>query len=300
MILIFEASPKLVTQYKMDPVKMGQVNQFKEKFVDIASPGILAARIFRQHDAKPLLLAPIGGKIGQKIKKIAKAEGLGLVDIDFRDESMEEVRLGLEDPLILQSKPTRATQEEFNRLFSTLTSYQEEVKNFLLLGGTEAIEEKYPYLIKRSHDLAYPVFVCLNGRIQDCVKERPFNLVCSKDQLEDYSGLKCNFSHEVIQAGKMVLAAGVKGLFIGGRGKTSIYMRDHSYWTIQSKDLTRQDLTLVTIGLSGAYEKKYDLEMTLKFARALGAFDSQSVDKIDLADLKQRMKDLSIKEGKFE
>lgn len=300
MILIFESSPKLVTQYKMDPVKMGQVNQFKDKFVDIASPGVLAARIFKQQDEKPLLLAPIGGKIGQKIKEIAKTEKLGLVDIDFRDESMEEVRLGLEDPLILQSRPARVTQEEFNRLFSTLASYQEEIKNFLLLGASESIEEKYPYLIKKSYDLGHPVFVCLEGRIQDCIKEKPYSLVCSKDQLEDYSGLKCNFTHEVIQAGKMVLAAGVRELFIGGSGKTSIYMKDHSYWTIQSQDLTRQDLTLITIGLSGAYEKKYDLEMALKFARGLGAFDSQVVNQIDLADLKQKMKDLSIKEGKFE
>ena len=299
MILLFEGNPKLVTTYALDSIKEGEINTFSKKTLALGSPGIVAARVLRQYDEKVALIAPLGGAVGEKIKAMCKMEDLGLVDVSLKDDSLEELQLGLENSLIVQSALPRITQEEANRLFSTLAGYQEEIKTLLLLESNDFIQEKYPYFIKRAKDLKHPVFLHVQGALDTFIQDGIHSLVCSKEQIENASGLQCNFTHEVVKAAESLFMKGVKNVYVQGQGKTSIYLKEESFWTIQSSQEIK-DLSLVATGLCAAYAKNYSTEMTLKFARALGELDKRAIEEGDYAQLKQRMNQIELKEGRID
>lgn len=295
MILLFEENPKLITYLDIEKEEKEGALVFSKKERALGSKGLVASQILRQAEVAHKVLTPLGGKIGQIIKEFAREENLGLVDLDIKDPSQEEFILRGGKSLKIQSRAPRLTQEERNRLYTNLSVYQEEIKTLILFAGEDTLEEKYPYFLERGYDLGHKTFLEGGGNLGQMLESRPYLLVCKKAQVEDFIGIACNFAHEVEKASRILLAKGLHSVYILGQGGVDLYANGEEMMTVHHPKERALDTGLVTLGLAIAHDKKYNLDLALRYAVSLAQESLEGSRKPDLVKIKQNMKEVEVK-----
>lgn len=302
MIITVDGNPKLVREYFLDELKVGEKNNFHDERVYSAGIGTSCANLIAQSQEEVFLVTYIDRKRGPLYREKLAHRYLYLQEVGIKEEIQEEVFLVEgERRTELSSRLPRITRDEINSLY---LAYHENCGKARIVLLPEQEREDLPedftaQCVRYAYQKAIPNVVYGKGQDLDkIIDEKPYFLILSKNDLEKRTNLKINFSHEGEKAANVLFDEGVGNVMIVSRETGAILCTKDKCLRLSSEEaIPELNMNYVATGVALGLERKYDLETTLKLAVALGQVEDYFGGKpLDRAMIKSKMNRLKAKE----
>ncbi|MDO5713909.1 MAG: hypothetical protein Q4Q07_05695 [Tissierellia bacterium] len=303
MIITIDGNPKLIREFLVDDFRLKVANEFKHEMVFSQGIGTSCANLIAQSKEEVLLVTYFDKEIGPIYKEKLGNPYLTIEDVTIKDSIQEEVLIqDSKESTFLYSPMPRLTREEINGLF---IKFQEQLPNahvaLLLQQERDYFTgEFFSECVRIAYQKAIPNVVYTNEKDLDkIIGEKPYFLLVKKEDLEKWTNLKINFSHEAEKAANILFDQGVGNVLIISKDTGAILCTKEKTFRLSSdkpKDF-QLNMNFVATGIALGIERKYDWETILKLGVAIGQVEEYFGRKpLDSAKIKETMNKFKVKE----
>ena len=303
MIITIDGNPKLIREIMVDKCKVGKSNVLKDEVVFSQGIGTGCSNLISQSKEKACLVTFLDKEIGPVYEENLNNSFLLVDGIPIKERIQEEVVVrDSKDITSFLSPMPRLTREEINGIFLKVKGHMDG-ENILLLPLQEREELRGDFIaqcLAHAYEKAIPNVVCAKGdELEKIVEEKPYFLVVNKEDLESWTKLKINFSHEAQKAANILFDKGVGNVLIIHKESGAILCTKQGSFRLSFEKplINRLNINFIATGVAVALERKYDWETTLKLSIAVGLVDRDfGRQPLDNAVLKEKMNLFTVKE----
>lgn len=292
MILTYEWEGVFLRAYGLVDEATGCI---EEKPWEMGGTGLTMARNLANRRDDVHLLCALGPKRGKLMAERLDQEGLEVIALKTKEDNQETLLIEGQKTQRFSTAPPRMTQEEVRSFWNL---FDEELQRATVLLVPPHPVEMAKEALEHGLDAAIPTVIAPGRRAKEFLESRPFCLVLRKEELEDVTGLKISFGHEVLRASRMVLQKGVGRLVVLSRDGQAIMVQREGAWKVkrESPKPISIDTDAVALALAQAILRQYDRDMTLSYALAAGIVGMENLLREGDASLKAQMQQLRGKE----
>lgn len=292
MILTYEWEGIFLKPYTLLDETSGCI---EEKPWEMGGTGLLMGRILANRRDDVHLLCALGPQRGKLMAERLGQEGLEVIPLKTKEDNQKTLLIEGKKTQRFSTASPRKTQEEVRNFW---TLFDAELKQATVLLVPAQPVEMAKEALERGLDAAVPTVIAPGRGAQEFLESRPFCLVLQKEELEEMTGLKISFGHEVLRASRMVLKKGVGRLVVLSRDGQAMMVQREGAWRVQRATRTpiSIDVHAVALALAQAILRQYDRDMTLSYALAAGIVGMENLLKEGDTILKAQMQQLDGKE----